>query len=968
MTSLSTNPTNKTILSPQIILGSKKLPTFQPFLLVTSDYDIARKFMSPGSSFYDILKDIKDSDEILLSPTKNNQYFQNFDYNIGYTKSDVFTVDLTLIDSDYKFETFFLKFLFNEERYRKLAEDNLVKELLEKINKNIFDPSTPLAWGRLERAAEESAFNIEEIQSRLNKKIVEKIQSFVYFVFGINDVISTPIVTQFRSCEVSQSSDGFKKIKLIFQTMGHPYLLSDLTKFNPNTEGLGRATEESGYKKYVAYELTQKANLVSLVKEKLLDSFIKTVIKNLFTRVSNGKDVVVLLPDFDKLYEKFIKTHVFDSRIQALITSKEPFHSPQLSFRKNDLIIWYQVTTFLRFLGFEIETDFFKKRQEREGKIPEEVKTKLQDFQNQIDLLKTYFRDLKLNDQDFARLFEAANKGIDPALQVRIDYLVKEKIINRNELEKRFNDYKTIKERYLDSLRTLLLPAYWEKNKDPATGVNTRNDPFKSSVDDLEGRWTEYLFQEFAIDLGVEPRNKSNQIDYTKINTGFALDTTEIKFLIIQKLDGTSELDKVIPHKTSYINFYKFLNEFSINMSKISQDILYKIGVFEENDLTRLSVLKQNCKDYYSAELLEQQTTLPLISNESTPALVIAEDWIVRNYYTPLTTTKLNNKFYPLSEKDEKNFGANSPYYRFLYTNRIINNKFLNSSFGENITTDYLDINTSVGNNKNFDELPFSMPIFLCNDTRANVLSYSLDVDKLQHTSTFYQLVNYSQKSVLTEALAPVRQSILSQILNFDTVTSYIKDYVNTKKSGTEDLIIEITNQLKSGKVDFFNQANKFPVKGSGVKQGKEAFDYFAQKSGSDSESFASSIASYLVDDFLTNAANNGNTVNFRAYTDLKLNPLILKWNNKKELYQKLFVVSIKTLPFFHLNNIERLFSGAILIIKNLVNPKSPINIADEYNFLSGLYFIQSFRHVIGLTSAYSEFSLIKNPDVGGIE
>jgi hypothetical protein len=125
-------------------------------------------------------------------------------------------------------------------------------------------------------------------------------------------------------------------------------------------------------------------------------------------------------------------------------------------------------------------------------------------------------------------------------------------------------------------------------------------------------------------------------------------------------------------------------------------------------------------------------------------------------------------------------------------------------------------------------------------------------------------------------------------------------------------------------------------------------------------------ISEYIYNEIANELLREFSDATFKVVTDIQFNPALIKKKLSRELYKKMFRVSIKTLPFFNINSLDRLYSGAFLIVKNIFNPI--FGVSEVYNFLTGIYFIEAFRHVITVTSSYSEFTLRKDVDVGGVE
>lgn len=963
---------SNTRLPPVEVIGPTRFPsfTYQPFLFVTTNYDIIKNFIDSDLGFSKILDKIEDSPEILLSPRKNNKYFLNFDYNIGYTNSDIFTITITFIDENYDFENYFLRFLFNEEKYRKVLEQNYIKQQQDKYDQ-AFKQATKV---RTDFAANLNLFNQEDTYFNIEKAISNKIETVIYFLFGINDVVSSPVAAQFRSADVTQNNDGFRKIKLIFQNLGHPYLLSELTKINLNYQSLKDLIDQNGYKKFIAYEHNEEINLVDLVEGRKFDYFIKLVLKKLFSSITNGREIITLLPDFDKLYDKFVETNSLDPRFKAFASKNiffDTFNTQYLA-KKSNLFKWYSAASFLRFLGFSVETDVFDKVHDKLKQIPQEVTEALNNFNNQISLIQNYLSNLNLKEEDIKILRQESSTSF------LFQDVIKRNKLNQEQVIKNLADYNRIKFDYLQKLKEYLPQEVFPRNRPLGSGIgsNVRGVTNPTPYPSVEQNFADQILKDYAEALGVLPKNSSDQIDFLEIDNKIKFDTTPVKFIIIQKQDGTADVETV-PSNKSFINFYKFLNEFSNNMSKIDQNFIFKVGAYEENDLKKLKDLANiNTVDDYNPllDISENGVPIPLVYDPTRPVIIIAEEWLMRNYYAPVTTTKTKTTLYPISDEDERLFGKNSFYYRTLIDNRKRVQKLSQSSFNENIESDQ-GANLLLKNiikprlDKTDDDLPYSLPVFISNDTNSNVLSYSLETDKLQHTSNYYQNISYQKKAINTELLSPLRKSVYSNFLNYSELVKYVEDYANKPNANIEELFKRIFSTLKNKQAYL-----KYDTQGT-TNTTYEAQNFvnelFAKSNFKSEDLFYESLTNYLIDDILLELrSRNNTTTNFITATDIKFNKIISKLTFQKELYQKLFTVSIKTLPFFHINNIERLLSGAILIIRNLVMPGNLSNFDTnyEYNFLTGVYFINGFRHVIGQTSSYSEFILLKNPDVGGLE
>jgi hypothetical protein len=93
--------------------------------------------------------------------------------------------------------------------------------------------------------------------------------------------------------------------------------------------------------------------------------------------------------------------------------------------------------------------------------------------------------------------------------------------------------------------------------------------------------------------------------------------------------------------------------------------------------------------------------------------------------------------------------------------------------------------------------------------------------------------------------------------------------------------------------------------------------------------------------------------------------------NVKAALFQYIYTttaptLTIRTLPFFHLSNINTITGKTcILISKRMVNQVSPVNpqlenIDNTLDFFSGVYNIVGAKHIITTSECYSEFIIMK--------
>lgn len=960
------------------------LTTYQPNLLLTSDYEVAKQFIltedqqTNPRSFNDILETIDHSNpRILISPRKNNQYFESFDFNVGYDKDAVFSLNVNFIDVNDDFERLFLKFIFSEEDFR--------SKITEFVNTQDFGSDTSYATLFQENPENITEETIQLIASEYSKSISEK-YSFnrtFYFVFGINNDYNSIIASNYLYSEVSQSSEGFKKIKVNFQNTGHPLILSDLNKLQVNKNNLREILEDNFYKTYTLYEYEETVDLVDIVKKNQLDKFLKMIIKKLFNKIS-GKEVIILLPDFNELFNNYKTYNSKSSKTRALqLQSLNINIDAALLSQSNNTIEFFTIVEFLNLIGLTVynfplinEQSPQDPKEIPNGKVPPEIIKKLENFKNDQNIKSLLDNEINrpsstvraISERSIPDVFSKETEFKDNFLKVLIGY-----------------GFLTINRTPRDNLDPVSeLPNINEIDVNLPTEqlldniVNLIKE--RTKVRDLETITKEFFSQQlkdFSESIGKPPSIQSAEVE---VGESLKIDLTKskIKFIIIYKTDGTSYANEsVIPEIKGYVNFEIFIKDFSNKLSKFSNGIPFKIGFFEECDLQRLSNLKNLAFDYHTTKV--PAGSLPLIKDETNTAIVIAEDFLLRNLYLPVTkisNSTLTTGSYPVSLDDIKNYGEDSKYQEMIRREKKKLKKYINSSFNENLNTDVLDYAMSQDNDDSNDPV---FPVFVANDSRSNVLSYSIEVDKLHHTSSYSQFIEYMKKQIINELLLEKARTFYGKFLDYNKIKKDFLGFISSQKNiDLSGVFSKITSNIRNGYSPYYLGTGEYTTKATIDDPigfyGDDGSRYTTRFIGASPEAISSSsrISQILLDhlylEILTELSeqSNKNNATLKIVTDIKFNPLLLKKKILRELYQKMFRVSIKTLPFFNFNNLEKLYSGAFLIIKNIVNPS--FGIGNTYNFLTGIYMIQAFRHVINQTSCYSEFILVKDVDIGGLE
>lgn len=940
------------------------LTTYQPNLLITSDYDVAKLFLLTkdqkvtNKTFSQILNEIDHNNpRILISPRKNNQYFESFDFNVGYDRDSVFSINVSFVDTNNDFERLFVEFIFSEEEFK-----NKIKEFVDL--KSSEDIGSIINAG-MEFNEDAVSLIVDDYSNTINNKY--SFNRTFYFVFGINDSHNSVIASNYIYSEVTQSSEGYKKLKVNFQNTGHPLVLSNLNKLQINKNSLESIYYESSYKLYSIYEYAETVDLVKIVRDGNLDNFLKKVIKKLFNKITQ-KEVIVLLPNFNKIYENFKTKNSKSSRVRALelgttLISSEAQLLVKLSYAEE----YYKIVEFLNFLGFNVESKLQEELQNYEKNIPIEIIEKIQQFKNDPIIKELLSKNFVFDKDPRIRALEYSSEERD-----KIDFANTQRV--KEQFLKTLIGYYFFK----DDLIKKTIDPLGEVN--PSLPLDELLDQIiaviakKTGDTNLDKIVDIFFKRELRQFIGITPERGSAELSLEdKFRTNFG--NTIFKFAIINKSDGTSySNDDIVPQINNFINFESFISQFSNNLTRCWETHPFKIGFYEECDLNRLKYLQDYVIDFYESD----EEFLPLIKNETQPAIVIAEDFLFRNLYLP--TTRLNenisNVNYPYSENDLISYGKDSLYHEMLRNEKQITKKYINSSFNENLNTDVLDYANSVDNDNSNDPV---YPVFIANDTRSNILSYSLEVDKLYHTNSYYEYIEYVKKQIINELVLEKSRSIYGKFLKYDEIKKDLLGYINSHKNlNLEEIFSKVVSNIKQGKAPYYLNTGEYttratiddPFGGYGDDGSRYAtrFREASPEAVKSSSQIAEDLVQHLYLQILNDLSQQSrkDTPTFKVTTDIKFNPLLLKKKLLRELYQKMFKVSIKTLPFFNFNNLEKLYSGAFLIIKNISNPS--FGIGDTYSFLTGVYMIQSFRHVINQTSCYSEFILLKDVDIGGIE
>lgn len=220
------------------------------------------------------------------------------------------------------------------------------------------------------------------------------------------------------------------------------------------------------------------------------------------------------------------------------------------------------------------------------------------------------------------------------------------------------------------------------------------------------------------------------------------------------------------------------------------------------------------------------------------------------------------------------------------------------------------------------------IPVFLANTEGANILSYSFDVNKFIYGSLFGSI----------------------QEIYYNTSRRYLREN-NPIFEGSldETVVLEKTKEI----MDNLRASHSFTGAGMTVATGIG--------SPVDPEEVYDNLARLLM---LENQAGPQFAVNKGRGSSVVAFLLLFL-----DIFERQFIGNIKTLPMFHLSTHYTINKSCLASLKSVrkVSP-SPLGLDgkreeenDVADYLSGMYRVLGFQHVITSNDAYSEFSLVKD-------
>jgi len=665
----------------------------RPKLLVTNNYELAKKFSDTpvnqrySSRYWNDLDKYQDS--ILLDPRNGRtgpnsfEVFKSFEYSLGYGQGagqNNYKITLVLNDLYNVLEENFIHGLMSQEILLD-NYDKLKSELLSLGPSAAAEVAKQSAQGR--QITIPTVQNGETIYKNLENSLIGK--NYYFIIINEFDHFLEPIVSQYVTATVDYQSivdsfRGIKQIKLEFLCTGHPNVLShlsDITSFNSSKINL------SPYKNIPnrSYQIIENIDLKDLsLNPSKIDPLIKKIIKNLFSRIS-GKEVVVVLPDFGKIFQTFRK-NISNSPGELALFSI-PDNTLNVTALANELDGSY-IKMFFEKLGFSCITSFYTKAFELLNSIPPE------DYK-ELDKLNKSVREAKelIENSNVEDLINLLTSGITDNSQFSI--------ANLSFTNQEFDISETVDDGFFDSIASFAAdvgrrssfgrfnPALQSKisNLIETLKRNKTNPSSQTTIEEIKKELKEIFnrvflakfesydqLKSFRDKFGIKSAQGSKAGAEAQAAIWDTPNSTTAKLIFVIDSTQPTTMTQKLPNQ---IDFNEFANSFSNNLQELG-GYPFQISFTEENNLSRLNLISQTIKNNANPAIDPKRV--------SEPAVIIFDAFMLDNYYLPMfgvprSTPKVNDNFtYPISNEDMDNYKTDSEYFKQLRLNKA------NDSFG----------------------------------------------------------------------------------------------------------------------------------------------------------------------------------------------------------------------------------------------------------------------------------------------
>lgn len=816
-------------------------------VLVTTNYEVAKKFRDNVfvKKADEIVKELNELElnSIFLNPynTLSQQRFERLEYSFGYTDSgdavnegeNNFQVTLTMKDMDGSLETNFLE---------NMIDFALAKKTLEGIRSSVFSSFTG---------------NINSLLTGKENDIVKYnfINRNFYFIFiNRKNIFLSPIVSEFYGVEVSQDSTSktlpsIRFLKLKFICTGHVNVLSKLASLKYyKPESLAN----NPYKnvKQTTFSLKRSADLNELEgNPEKLDFFIKSILKDLFEEIT-GREVLLILPDFGKIYTNFKKNIIVNQLGASLNNLSNSFLTTYINALRLPLQTLY---TFFELLGFNIFDSGGKEElleQFIQG-LPASERQKFKKFQasileylNQADQSKNLGPTIITNKGIGKKSSPKQNiKLLLSRLIKDINSLQGDIALSEDEKDMVFTGSDYAKKNFIQS------PDYSDGILFLGGGVRgpiqlsiidqlkkLKDDPNPNSEEIIK-ELSDILINIQLVRLKTIANANNKTFDFTKgiglikdkkstEQGGQPLDASlnpnEITINFSINSDDTPQSGSAkLPN---FVDYNEFANNFCNRLKVVAENSdfnSFNISYTEENTLLRLKLLQDNVKFNGTS----------CLRSVDSPCIVIFDQWLFENYYCPLQgEIRESPGVYPISKEDLNNYGPQSKYVASLLNlkgiNKFIRNGFLNPFDGDFSFSDKDSFNDFANNDtettrgevtnafspdvavlalqtitpesssillgKNLN--PFSLFVYnsLAPDPDKggyNILNFNLVGDTLNTFATYNSYLTFVEDSLTQEYLLPAKVDAVRTALGSKTtqqLQNAIKQYYSKTLTMTE--------------------------------------------------------------------------------------------------------------------------------------------------------------------------------------
>lgn len=926
---------------------------FIPNIFITTNFSKVRKyFLDVASPSRDYSIPSNTTDDSLLITPENNKYLQSFEFSLNYQDKNATKLVLSFIDVDDKFEESFLN-------------SSVIKNYIEHALENSIKKSDYYA-------------NNPELFSTAIRN-----QLKVYFAFGVGSDLKEwagPYCATLIKSELTISNTGLRNYKYTFlpsnSYMFKPRLTSDETNPNPYSDIAFN---------FVNFRTRGEVNVPNTKSLMNVGDVIKRLLKDYIRNVVSSNNIIVMIPK--------INEEIIDQTVNAIglgVLQSKTLRSDRI----NDLNTFIKDTPTLNTLLGRDEDFYYETKTE-----------KLDTHEYAAQLYRRLGITLSLNNLPGSNgIKEVDNptysaKSVGKASfynQIRQEVLKsKFDVTGMSLIDNRFQDGWTavmeantadLSEKEEAAFRKGgAAPNWWKPLYKLETGLQSCIKGFVGKIvcfqeSDLRilKLWKKYgLIKDdqspctvVGIDQFIYDTLYCNQSDISRI----------LEFKSKYNFENDDPLKKILDANEYKLDLVKIFYKNKNNSSFDEKIVLDELN-FNNTDF---DVLKQQVE---AAKI----TDIPVFTNNLKNSNILSLSVDLGDTYFAVTQTAVHN--------DLRKFFADT----LLSNNkRILDSTLTPGELKE--VKDFIETNLDWNEKISDEDLTTFTEggIALRNSKlkRQDELKKYLDLigqeeyDK-QKSTKYKQEYDKETKDVISYYDASINEykRALLGIRDPDTRAGYQKSIENFEKQKQEYL-------EKAKKKEFLLKAQQIENEYNGILKNQNAVlkPYVHDKP----ESEITYLNLAVVKKFREmknagklNGVEPGAFLNLAMFIVMsnqlnKLNPSIVatpKHGGASSksiaglifdyLYKYNLLLNIRTIPFFNISSWKSIPKPAIVVSKKLhtlggiKNDPDYFKEKNVFDFFSGIYSIQGFKHVINTKEAYSEFFLLKNnlglPDIAQI-